>query len=280
VSGSIIRAERAGHFTVVRNSTLRDSRLSFAARGLLAYLLSHPDDWRVSTLDLINKSPAGRDAVHSILKELKKHGYLRRKRVQGERGKIVWETVVYEMPPSGNEPCTASPSMDEPSTVCPSTANPHTTKDRINESLKDESSSARPSVSRKARDEKDPRSKHPAIQAVKALTSRYPDKVLWDELIALVGDAPDVARLNACRKAWVRAGYNPNSLVWVLEWYAEGVPERSNKDASNGRSQKGGGHDHAETGGRPASRNERRVNELKRQDADTILGPARASVLD
>lgn len=77
----------------------------------------------------------------------------------------------------------------------------------------------------------DPRSRLPAIQAILAITHRYPDRQLYDDVIATLGSHPDMAKLSACRKAWIRSGYNPNSMVWALEWYANGIPERNNGNA-------------------------------------------------
>jgi hypothetical protein len=89
-----------------------------------------------------------------------------------------------------------------------------------------------------ARQPPDPRTRHPAILAVKSFMQRNPEKVLYDDLIETLGEEPDMQKLSACRKAWVKAGYNVNSLAWVLEWYANGIPERTNGNAkSSGNSQ-------------------------------------------
>lgn len=68
----------------------------------------------------------------------------------------------------------------------------------------------------------DPRTSHPAIQCVKSITSRYPPKELYDDIIHSLGENPDRQRLAACRKEWVSRGYNPNSWNWLLDWYAKG----------------------------------------------------------
>ena len=44
----IIRAQRRETFTVVNNTAINDNRLSFRAKGVLVYILSKPDNWRVS----------------------------------------------------------------------------------------------------------------------------------------------------------------------------------------------------------------------------------------
>lgn len=74
---------------------------------------------------------------------------------------------------------------------------------------------------------RDNRISHPALQAFKAATGRYPNKLLFDRVIEVLGDFPDVTRLNQVFVAWVGRGYNPQNLNW-LEWYVDGVPENGN----------------------------------------------------
>lgn len=94
----ILRVEHAGHFTAVRNKTLRDSRLSFKARGLLAYLLSLPDGSSVGYRALEEASPDGQFAIRSALNELVLAGYIQRRRFQGKQGTWFAENVVREQP--------------------------------------------------------------------------------------------------------------------------------------------------------------------------------------
>jgi hypothetical protein len=128
---------------------------------------------------------------------------------------------------------------------------------------------------------KDSRSSHPAIQAVRAALGRYPQKPLYDKIIAFLGEDFDEQRVVECALEYASRGRYIGSIAeWLFDWYANGIPERSNSHASNGRPQKSGGHNHAEAGERPASRRDHRAAELRRQDPDTILGPPRASALD
>src|SRR5205085_8108599 len=94
----------------------------------------------------------------------------------------------------------------------------------------------------------DPRSTHPAILAVKSILNRYPNRALWDDLIATLGAEPDAARLKNCHKEWARRGYNPDGMAWALDWYRDGIPERSNGHGKHGRSQSSSEHDHARAG--------------------------------
>jgi len=94
----IVRAERKDGYTVMSNAGLRDERLSYKARGVLAYLLSMPDHWTVSDRQLASAGPDGRHAVQSALRELEKTGYLRRERWRSKNGTFEWASVVYDEP--------------------------------------------------------------------------------------------------------------------------------------------------------------------------------------
>jgi DNA-binding MarR family transcriptional regulator len=86
------------NFTILDNLTIRDHRLSWAARGILAYLLSMPPTWRTSAERLAAASPNGVTYVRSALKELETNGYLRRRKTQDERGQWTTELFVYGRP--------------------------------------------------------------------------------------------------------------------------------------------------------------------------------------
>jgi hypothetical protein len=93
----VFRRER--NFTQVENGTLRDKRLSYRARGILGYLLSQRDGWIWDANELADLSPTeGRFAILTALKELEAHGYLRRRKVQGDRGRWRTDVEVHEVP--------------------------------------------------------------------------------------------------------------------------------------------------------------------------------------
>ena len=69
----------------------------------------------------------------------------------------------------------------------------------------------------------DPRTRSAAIQAVRQTTGWFPAKVLYDQVIAVLGDHPDLPRLRHCYQTWCARGYNPRSLTWLLEWYVAGA---------------------------------------------------------
>ena len=78
---------------------LEDERLSWKARGLLAYLLSKPDNWQVMVAHLVNQGPDGRGSVMSGLRELKDAGYIVSSRARAKGGTFDgWDSTVYEEP--------------------------------------------------------------------------------------------------------------------------------------------------------------------------------------
>lgn len=100
-SDEVIRVRKSpNRFVVMDKTFLEDSRLSYKAKGILAYLLSKPDDWKVIVGNLVNYSADGKASVYAGLKELKEYGYYEKVPIRNEQGtRIVrWESTIYENP--------------------------------------------------------------------------------------------------------------------------------------------------------------------------------------
>lgn len=85
-------------YTIVANDLIRDTRLSWEARGLLIYLLSQKPEWQVRKTDLERQSQANDFVVSRILKELEDLGYIYREKTQDENGRFQWVTYVFDEP--------------------------------------------------------------------------------------------------------------------------------------------------------------------------------------
>jgi hypothetical protein len=120
---SIKRAPRPkSNFTIIANAVLRDENLSFRARGVLACILSRPDNWKTTAESLARESKEGRSAILTVLKELEQVGYMTRRKYRNDKGQWVWESYVFdtvqsqESEPEFNNPPTDNPTSGEPST--------------------------------------------------------------------------------------------------------------------------------------------------------------------
>ena len=145
---TIFRVEKSGNFTIMSNVHLKDSRLSLRAAGLLSKILSLPPEWNFTLSGLAKITSDGVDSVRAAVRELENFGYITRKQLRDERGRMSQnEYHVYEDPKQNPdyscensednspkyseseqtdknflcEPSTVSPSAENPSTVNPTT---------------------------------------------------------------------------------------------------------------------------------------------------------------
>jgi len=112
--------------TTAQDGKRSPGRLSFEARGILAYLLSKPDDWEIQRADLMAEGGIGRDKVNSILKELREAGYLVTEIQRDDEGKITG--TVYRLYESANRSTEKASYGDAPFTENPQSGNRSTEK--------------------------------------------------------------------------------------------------------------------------------------------------------
>ncbi len=129
---AVYRVERTRDYTVMCNYHLKDKTLSLKAKGLLSMMLSMPEEWNYSTRGLAAICKEGVEAVGNTLKELEKAGYMVRRQLRGDNGRITdTEYIIYEKPQDTepSEPETApdpeGPDMTDPDTAAPDVATPY-----------------------------------------------------------------------------------------------------------------------------------------------------------
>lgn len=94
-----VQKNKDNPYIMLNKEFLNNPYLSWKAKGLLAYLLSLPDDWKVHEKEVITHSKDGRDSYRKALKELINSGYVHRDRIKNKKGK--WQAsnyCVYEVP--------------------------------------------------------------------------------------------------------------------------------------------------------------------------------------
>lgn len=91
-----IRPER--NFAIISNYVLRDSALSYRARGVLCCILSFAEGFQISSDRLAEMGKEGRDAIRSALSELEAAGYLKRTKEQDEKGLWSSSAVINDVP--------------------------------------------------------------------------------------------------------------------------------------------------------------------------------------
>lgn len=114
-----MRIHRSAHTqdsTALGNEVLRDSRLSFTARGILVYLLSLPDGTSENVRTLADRNPGlGRRGVSKALDELIKYGYYVRRTVRHpETNQLRTETAVFDTSQNADGPNPAPPGSGGP----------------------------------------------------------------------------------------------------------------------------------------------------------------------
>jgi hypothetical protein len=127
------RAKKEKNYTVLDNTCLRDKSISWKARGIMAYLLSLPEDWEIHFSEVEKHATDGRDALMSGVKELKKHGYIV---VTKERKKDgTFDKFRYNIIENPAHPQTDFPYTDKPEVVKPIMDNPQLLNTDINQLL-------------------------------------------------------------------------------------------------------------------------------------------------
>src|SRR5579859_5448402 len=92
----IRKRQRDDNYSVIPNGIIRDTDLSFRARGVLVEILSHDDGWDANADVMAAGTREGRDALRTVFAELEAAGYLHRTVVRGADGRVSKRVTVHD----------------------------------------------------------------------------------------------------------------------------------------------------------------------------------------
>ncbi|MFG3121458.1 helix-turn-helix domain-containing protein [Streptomyces sp. NPDC048201] len=93
-------SRHTARFTVIGNHLAQHADLSLLAIGLGTHIQSLPPGARIDIKSLAARFPEGVARIAAALRELEKHGYLRRERLRVPDGRIVTRTISCNQPPA------------------------------------------------------------------------------------------------------------------------------------------------------------------------------------
>lgn len=95
---SIIRSEhnKQNPYVMMNKHALEDSAISLQAKGLWAYLISRPTDWRISVIHLAKTHNVSKNRIYSILSELIMVGYCKKEQKKSGNKYLPVEYVIFE----------------------------------------------------------------------------------------------------------------------------------------------------------------------------------------
>lgn len=126
-NNTITRRKYDRDYCQMANEFLKDTRLSWKAKGIIAYVQMLPDDWVLNMRDLTNRATDGRDSLYSGIKELEKFGYCSKIMQRNPNGTIAG--FAYEICDKAIfQQFTENPVMDAPQPEKPDTEKPDTEK--------------------------------------------------------------------------------------------------------------------------------------------------------
>lgn len=108
---AIYRIHKEDNYVIVDKAFLLNEKISLKAKGLLALLLSYPDNWQFYEAEIVQHAADKANSLSSGLKELIENGYIVRKLGKDETGKFKgYEYHIYEKPIT-EKPITENPVL-------------------------------------------------------------------------------------------------------------------------------------------------------------------------
>jgi hypothetical protein len=214
----------ADHFTIIRNDWLRDERLSWKARGLVAYLASHRVGWETSLEQLARAGKDGKDAVATGLKELVDLGYLKINRQRDEHGKV--SGTDYDLTDPWDQPKPDFPDQVQPDRDFPDQGNPLPKKTSSSEDQIEEDQDYSTAVAVRGQE---PNAGQLVGEWIDSCAHRPPSRVIGQvskETKALLTDGVSSDVVRRTLVAWQERGLHPSTLASVAHELMNASPTR------------------------------------------------------
>lgn len=99
-SKNIVRVEKNkdNPYLIINKTCINDNSLTWAAKGLHAYLMSLPDNWTIYINELTKHTSCGRDHTYTVINELLKFGYMEKIQYRYQGKVLGLNYTVFETP--------------------------------------------------------------------------------------------------------------------------------------------------------------------------------------
>jgi hypothetical protein len=110
---SIIRTvkNKDNPYVMINKQGVQDPNLSWAAKGLLAYLLSLPDNWTIYAKELLKHTSSGETNTYTVIRELLRHGYMEKIEYRYKGKILALNYTVFEVPVDVTKTDTSKPRI-------------------------------------------------------------------------------------------------------------------------------------------------------------------------
>lgn len=93
----IVKRERTKNpYSLIPNELVQNDDMTWAARGLMCYILSMPDDWVFYKTEVMKHGEKKRDAFNKTWMELQSFGYITKEYIRDKNGRYANETKTFK----------------------------------------------------------------------------------------------------------------------------------------------------------------------------------------
>ncbi|MFQ6365507.1 hypothetical protein ACLM47_01940 [Lactococcus lactis] len=93
----IVKRERIKNpYSLIPNELVQNDDMTWAARGLMCYILSMPDDWVFYKTEVMKHGDKKRDAFNKTWMELQSFGYITKEYIRDKNGRYTSETKTFK----------------------------------------------------------------------------------------------------------------------------------------------------------------------------------------